>query len=236
VVVTTFAERIEEAYERLGHQLGWRFLYTPARTLASTTRLALVGLNPGGSRYSPPTPSVERGSAYRIERWGPQASLNPLQIQIRRMYEAIAAQSASAASAVDLMDGTLAANLCPFRSPAWNRLTSRNESIAFSQALWTDVLNVASPRVLICLGDAARYLTGVMDRKGWDLVDTPREGSVGWGRYTYRISPYASPSGVMLVVRLPHLSRFKIFGRPQSRQAVAEITAAIADSLTGQTA
>jgi hypothetical protein len=33
VVVAALAQRIQDAYERLGHQLGWRFLYTPERTL-----------------------------------------------------------------------------------------------------------------------------------------------------------------------------------------------------------
>jgi hypothetical protein len=151
------------------------------------------------------------------------------------MYEAIAARSASPASAVALMDETLAANFCPFRSPDWNRLASRNGSIGFSRELWADVLDVARPRVLVCLGDTAgHHLTDVMDRKGWRLVDTPSEGGIGWGDYRYRLSRYASVSGATLVVRIPHLSRFRIFGRPQSRHAVTEITTAIAETMSGQ--
>src|SRR4051794_26729565 len=98
------------------------------------------------------------------------------------MYGAIATRSASPASAAALMHETLAANFCPFRSPDWNRLASRNESIAFSRALWADVLDVSRPRVLICLGDtASHHLTGVMDRKDWRLVDTPSEGRIAGG-------------------------------------------------------
>ena len=45
----SLVERIELAYERLGHQLGWRFLYSPARTLSPDTQLAFVGANQAGT-------------------------------------------------------------------------------------------------------------------------------------------------------------------------------------------
>jgi hypothetical protein len=47
----SLADRIQEAYERPGHQLGWRFLASPARTLSQDTDLAFVGLNPGRATY-----------------------------------------------------------------------------------------------------------------------------------------------------------------------------------------
>jgi hypothetical protein len=39
-VLAPFEESIDREYHRLAHRLGWRFRYSPARTLASGTRLA----------------------------------------------------------------------------------------------------------------------------------------------------------------------------------------------------
>ncbi|HUA06114.1 MAG TPA: YbhB/YbcL family Raf kinase inhibitor-like protein [Solirubrobacteraceae bacterium] len=52
---------IETAHDRLGHQLGWRFLYTPARTLASLAlacAVALVAAGCGAVSYSTSTISL----------------------------------------------------------------------------------------------------------------------------------------------------------------------------------
>ncbi len=66
------------ARERVDHELGWRFLYTPARTLAPDTRLAFVALNPD-DKYHDPILSVEEGNAYRVERWWAHAEKVRLQ-------------------------------------------------------------------------------------------------------------------------------------------------------------
>jgi hypothetical protein len=47
------------------------------------------------------------------------------------------------------------------------------------------MLEVANPQVLVCLGEAARHLTVVIERKHWDLVEPLRGGLIGWGDYTY---------------------------------------------------
>lgn len=107
-MIASLGARIQEAYERLGHR--WGFLASPARTLSPSTKLAFVGLNPGGSMYHPPQLSVEEGNAYRVERWGAGGQLNPLQVQMRLMYEELAAHSTTTESAVELMDATLAAH------------------------------------------------------------------------------------------------------------------------------
>ena len=71
----------------------WRFLYTPARTLAPGTRLAFVMDNPGGNEYYAPIPSVEDGNAYRVETfWIPRGGSNPLQIQVQRFYKQLGAR------------------------------------------------------------------------------------------------------------------------------------------------
>lgn len=138
--------QVQEGYQRLGHQLGWRFLYSPEATLSPNARLAFAGLNPGGSAYHPPVASVEEGNAYRIERWAGDNGLNPLQLQIRAFYEALCTQLQHPSTA-QVMDETLALNFCPFRSPTWEALPNQAESTRFSAELWRQVLGLARPSV-----------------------------------------------------------------------------------------
>jgi hypothetical protein len=227
--------QIEVAYERLGHQLGWRFLYSPARTLAPETRLATVGANPGGRIYERPSPSVEEGNAYRVETWpgAGQGGLNPLQTQIGLFYKALARKLPDSSPA-RLMDDTLATNFCPFRSPSWDSLANRTESIAFSRELWRTILGFVSPSVLVCLGELpARELRATLVSTGSRLLGAPEVRLVGWGRMTYELAHYQSSSARILLVRLPHPSRFGIFGRAPSQAAVERLTSVIAAAMTG---
>jgi hypothetical protein len=231
-----FIASISDAYDRLGHRLGWRFLYSPAKTLAPGTRLAFVGLNPGGRTYYPPMPSVEAGNAYRVERWGAGETLNPLQEQIALLYEEIA-RRCPGSSPVRLMDETLAVNFCPFRSPTWEMLARRVESVAFSRELWQRVLQVVEPRAIVCLGEMAmRHLGEVLVAHGARRAAPLELRPTGWGSVRYTLAAYESPSGRTMLIRLPHLSRFRIFGRAGSAQAADELASAIAAHAYGSAA
>src|SRR6266853_1044832 len=107
-------DKIRRAHTRLRHHLGWRFLYSPARTFSSRTRIVFIGTNPGGRRYEPSSPSVEKGNAYRVEPWN-RGKLNTLQRQVCAFYDVLAAAIPKAKAEL-LMDTTLAANFVPFRS------------------------------------------------------------------------------------------------------------------------
>jgi hypothetical protein len=227
---------IEDAYERLGHELGWRFLYSPARTLTPHTRLALVGTNPGGGVYEPPSSSVEDGNAYRypVETWpgGSAHGPNRLQQQIAWLYRELAGRLPGS-SPERLMDDTLAANFCPFRSPSWERLSRRPESVSFSRRLWTRILEFVSPLALICLGQLPANELGAVLNTGARLIEGPEIGPVGWRPATYEMRLYESSRRRTLLVRLPHLSRFAIFGRAASQPAVDRITRALAGAMIG---
>jgi hypothetical protein len=225
-----FVARIEQAYASLGHELGWRFLYGPARTLAPGARLVFVGLNPGGGRYHPPMPSVEEGNAYRVERWGGRARVNPLQLQIGLLYGELA-RKLGESSPTQLMDETLAVNFCPFRSRSWETLASPVQSIAFSRAQWRSLLDVARPAAIVCLGDlAARHVGAVLGEQG-SAARAARKLPVGWGNVTCALTHYDAADTRTLLVRLPHLSRFGIFGRPASAAAVEVLTDAIVTAM-----
>jgi hypothetical protein len=228
-----FADRIQTAHDRLGQRRGWRFLSSPAATLSPSSRLAFIGLNPSGSIYAPPQLSVEAGNAYRVERWGRDGQPNLLQVQVRRMYEALA-REAGAASASALMDETLAGNFCPFRSPSWAHLERRHESIDFSRSLWADVFDVVRPRAVICLGESARWMREVLTLQGAEQVGVPVTRRVELDEVTYSISRHASHTHSTVLIGLPHLSRFPFFGRPQSREAVADFCAAVLPALRAE--
>jgi hypothetical protein len=56
-------------------------------------------------------------------------------------------------------------------------------------------------------------------RSDWRLSGGPEIGPVGWGDVSYELAYYDSAGARTLLVRLPHLSRFGIFGRPASKEA-----------------
>jgi len=109
---------IDSAYVRLGHTLGWRFLTCPRSSFVEYPKVALVTLNPAGSRDYPELPrrSQEDGSAYIIESWdGVCAGTAPLQRQIRKFFELIASRT-GVSSGDALLAASLTANFVPFRS------------------------------------------------------------------------------------------------------------------------
>ena len=69
-------EEISQEYRSSGHSLGWRFLYSPASVLDGA-KVALIGLNPGGSIDDPTHAkfAMVSGSAYRDEIWPDSSKL-----------------------------------------------------------------------------------------------------------------------------------------------------------------
>lgn len=221
---------IESAYDDLGHTLGWRFLYTPRKTLRSRTRLALVGANPGGSEYRPPIESVESGNAYRIEAWGKEGRLKPIQVQIRLLFCALADELAIETNR--LMDTTLTTNFSPFRAPRWRLLPNRTGSTEFSQRLWADILDLVAPSAVLCLGAPAYELMHeAFEQYGARLLEEPDPIETGWPNASYRRARFKSAGSDLLLVGLPHLSQYKIFSRPKCEPVNAKIVKQIAAAL-----
>lgn len=227
-------EEIEREYSRLGHQLGWRFLYSPASTLSIDSRMLFVGDNPGGSTFVPPIRSVEEGNAYRVELWpgGRSGGPNPLQKQVCGLFKILSRKLDSQIQWHELMDQTLTSNFCPFRSPSWPP-EHKEESMAFSYRLWSRIFDNICPSVLICMSRdlSFKYFGRLLLAKG--LVETERtqELPVEWGNYTYSQATYKLGDREVLMIRLPHLSRFKIFGRAKSQRAVEQLTDTIVEAV-----
>ncbi len=200
--LTMNAAIIEQEYQRLGYSAGWRFMMSPERYL-STSDVAIVGLNPGGIRRHGPEWSQELGNAYVVESWGGQrAGADPLQRQVQRLCQMVKVAPHE----------VFAAQFVPFRSNAWSDLARRPEAVAFARRLWAWALPQSEARLIVCLGKA------VVAPEIAQILGAQFAGSVlaGWGNQT--IDRYVTDDG-RLVLGVPHLGRFKLFGRPVSEAA-----------------
>jgi len=208
------AEHIEAEYQRRTQgkahkRWGWSFMYVPQERL-HTARVMLVGLNPGGRELNPPINEwhYEAGiNAYVDEAWaGLKPGQHPLQQQVALLFEA---------TDVDASE-VFAANFVPFRSPSWRELDDQAGALEFSQNLWRHMISISPACLFLSLGkEAGRQVAAVMD--------ATYQGSypVGWGRQT--IDKFSNDKG-QVVLALPHLSRFRIFGngRTQAAKVVAQ--------------
>jgi hypothetical protein len=201
---------IEAEYRRLGHTLGWRFLTCPEGNI-STASVALVTQNPGGAEFEAPKWSVEEGSAYEVERWRNKHYLprcapgqQNLQQQVKRMFQIMGVKP----------DKVLSGYFVPFRSQGWETLPKDKKpaSIRFGIDLWRKVLAQTPVQTVIALGKnhCGTYMIDILGAKYHASY------SAAWGEQT--IDKYLFGSDQRLVV-LPHLSRFGLFGRPQSEAA-----------------
>ncbi|WP_017668278.1 hypothetical protein [Sandarakinorhabdus sp. AAP62] len=197
--------QIDEAARRLGYRLGWRFMTCPA-AWRHEAKLLLVTLNPGGDLVHGPSWSQEEGSAYLVESWdGCSRGASPLQRQVQAMF----------ALAGCAPEEAFSAHLVPFRSPSWSDLEHRQEALSFSRELWRWLLPQVSATRVVCLGqEAGREIAALTGARDLEAMPT------GWGN----IQAYRGPTadGRELII-LPHLSRFKLFNRPQSQPLLRRI-------------
>lgn len=218
-------ERVEAAYSEYGFKLGWRFLYSPANTLSASTRLMFVGLNPGvGGASDQGIASVETGSAYRVEsNWSSDGKR--LQKEVVQLFEAI-----SAKLKVDrnhLMDGTLTANFCPFKSETFSKLPNRREAIKFSHKLWRDVFFNLRPTVIICMGRRPfNHFHRILIEQGFQVKTADRKPT-GWGSVTYMIEELVLDCRELMMVQIPHLSRFKIVSSKKCSRKIDGLVSSI---------
>ncbi|BAY22583.1 hypothetical protein NIES2100_23460 [Calothrix sp. NIES-2100] len=230
---TDAVAQIEDAYDELNHKLGWRFLYSPSRTLSSNVPIFFAGLNPGGNSYEPPKASVEEGNAYLVEGWKDVHHHDKLQRQVCLLYEKVANKLGTVNRDI-LMDNSLVTNFCPFRSSDWKSLPNRKKSEEFSRKLWFHLLtHIVHPSVFICLThktfDEFRNLLlqlGYVEQQSVSKL-------TGWKDTTYTKTYLVRDNHDVLMLRLPHLSRFSIIGdKPKYSAAVEDFTDAIARQIS----
>lgn len=220
---------IEEAYRRLGYELGWRFLNTPKSTFSSKTRMVFMGLNPGGDSFYPPAPSVERGNAFRVEKWPGNGPSH--QREVQNLFHKIAIASAYPGGGTALMDETLTSNFCPFRSPSWDALPKKIEAIQFSNQLWGEIFAQLMPPVLILNGNShLQYMIDLFLSMDFHVLES-KELLTGWGNIKARQVRVELGGGSILIMQLPNLARFKIMSSAKCEKQSGIIAKTVAAEL-----
>ena len=213
--------RIERQEQILGHRLGWRFLMGPRRTFSGKTRVAFITMNPGGAADDPtyPRASVEAGSAYWTEAWpGREVGADPLQWQVQALFKMVAELTGAKSAQAYVDREVLSAYFVPFRSPNVNTLHRRAESMVFARQLWSAIFAEGVPQVILTLGrDAYDGLHEVLTGLGWTAF-AHRPYDVGWGRQTAVVERFRHGPGAVVLARMPHLSRFKLFSGDEARR------------------
>lgn len=224
---------ITSAYKELGHDQGWSFLYTPGSTLVGS-KFLFMGLNPGGKNDREAAElTTEAGNAYNpeIEDWSSDGKGNHLQRQIVSLYKILSDRIGF--DYRKLMDTTLAANFCPFRSKSWEELTNQEQTISFCNKLWSELFGNTQITTILCMSSLVhQYMSSIIVEKGGQLVRTETD-EIGWGKVTYQVTHFKINGRDILIIRLPHLSRYKIFGRKESCAQIDKIVNLIASSLNG---
>lgn len=201
--------RIEKAYAKISPKLGYRFLYSSKKTFKADVPLLLLATNPGGKNYEKPILSVEGGNAYRTERWD-DGGLSTLQKQIEVLFRLLNRRGTG--SSEDLMDKTLSANFCFFRSQSWSAL-EKEEPMKFSWEIWEEALKFLRPRTIITIGQVPYWgAYHILIDDGYS-VDSEETFPTNWGKILIRTSILKKAKRRVVIVGLPHLSRFAIFGR-----------------------
>ncbi len=212
--VPAFEERLRrtivEGYRRLGMRRGWRLLYSPKDVLDDAD-VAFIGLNPGGHTADAAHGefSTSQGSAYVLETWEGKSAPGhaPLQCQARLLFRQLGVPP----------ERVLAGNLVPYRSRSWQTLPHRREALAVGRTIWTDILQRAEPGLVIAMGavvwQALSRMLAVGDVKTYPL---------GWGKVVARSARFEHGR----LIGLPHLSRYRVFGRSRSEQALGALFAA----------
>lgn len=221
-------KRIERFYKDHGYRLGRRFLTCSRKVLdGGTPQIALITLNPGGKRQRPDHPqnSCEEGCAYLVESWknGMPPGEAPLQIQVRRMFAELAIKLRYSGTPENLLEESLSGYFVPFRSPSFEELEHRREALDFGESIWSSILESVRPGLIICIDTKTYERLKELIPRIYRLRETNHlRPKTGWGDYRADIVEFGESSEVRLL-RLPHLSRFGLFGNPARAEHIDRI-------------
>lgn len=218
-------ESIEKESKINPNKLGWRFLLTSKKTLEKNNGILLLTLNPGGSenRKDHPSDSFENDSAYFVEIWkkGKPAGASPLQIQIKRLFKEIASRLGK--DCKEILEASVCGYFIPFRSQSFDSLKEKDTCIRVSKNLWKNILSEIKFQLILSI-----------DRETYDNIKQillslkycevqSSEQPTGWGNYKASITYFEKGDEKVTFVRFPHLSRFSIFGREKSEEAISKL-------------
>ncbi|MEV3828214.1 hypothetical protein RI534_02800 [Aeromonas allosaccharophila] len=222
---------IENKYDNLKNDMGWDLLFCRYENMLSPQYpVAFFGINPGGGPCDTKAISVESECAYYNERWkGCKKGNAPLQQQMKHLYTMIGDELG--VSYKQLMDGSLMTNYIPARSRNWHSLKGKNEWLEHARQIWGERVKQVHCKLYIAISKIVfDELDSHLTNQGFQMVENIDE-QIGWGRVRYQIQRYERGDQVSLIVRLPHLSTYKIFSRPACQSAIDRIKIEIAKTI-----
>lgn len=191
-------DRLGSTASSNGFSQGYKLLYSPWSTLSSHKAIFL-SLNPGtppvGAELS--VVSDERGNSYEVER---DTTMSPITLQFLKMCDFMGIVPK------DVLTGVVA----PFRSGSWSSLSNlqRRVALEIGREFWSDALRVSrSDLIVVCSEEASEMVVSLSGATITEILPA------GWGNIS--IVKYSTSDG-RRIVKLPHLSRFRLFGRAAS--------------------
>ena len=97
-----------------------------------------------------------------------------------------------------------------------NDLHAKEKSIKFAFELWSEIILTMKPKLIICLGnDVYKNI-----KKLFPDIPTKYSTKIGWGEITADLYKYENNCRIL---RLPHLSTFKIFSRKECEPLIDKL-------------
>lgn len=219
-------DQIENFYQERSYNLGWRFLTCSKTVLQTTPKIAFINLNPRG-RKSPsdhPRASCEEGNPYLDESWGGnECGKDNLQIQIQKMFGKIREKTNYPNRKCALIESTLSGYFVPFRSPSLDSLKHREEAFDFGEKIWEKILETVRPKLFVCIEkETSKRLRKIIDTTYALSQDNLYQLRTGWGNTTADIVEFGDNAEIRLL-RLPQLSRYKLFTSEKCKEEVDNI-------------
>lgn len=217
-------EEIKSLYKETDNDLGWSFLVSSKNNLKSNSSIALITLNPGGREFAEPVESFETGNVYCDEDWnGKGFGEESLQKQIQYLFSNLLPYYENYSDYKELMDNSLMGYFIPYRSPEIKELKDKTIITNKSIELWKEIINEVELSLIICIGnDTHSNINKVLRELEYGISET-KKLETGWGNVTASVEKYKKETKNLTLLRLPHLSRFKIFNRTGYEEHINKI-------------
>lgn len=116
------------------------------------------------------------------------------------------------------MESSLIGYYIPFRSPRLAMLPRKKESLAFARSLWSSLFEQIHPKLILTIDPAAFKAFGeLLQQRFPSPLPQHQVMQTGWGAYTAEVKRFGHGDNITTLVRLPHLSTFQLFARPQCK-------------------
>lgn len=218
-------KKIKTEYTTGGNKLGWRFLLNSKNTLQENNGIIFVTLNPGGSKIITEhgVESCENGCAYLVESWkGNKPGESILQKQFQALFKEIA-KRLSIEDYKEVLNSSLCSYFIPFRSKSYRVLINKKRAVNFSISIWSEILSSINFKIIICI-DKVTFKSIKKILVNFNYTKTmSAKFNIGWGDYSADINKYKVDNKIVSIIRFPHLSRFAIFNRAESRAHIKVI-------------